>query len=554
MVFTTASSLVAFVLACRVWLCDASAFLQARPEDMYISKEDVERTLLAELADLSTSDRLHSIETEMRAMYAALPKNKHGHLEPSVVRYALHRFFVQKHGWYMAGLDPAGGAWSASAPAELVKDRAPAYILNLFEQRLQGQGIGLKELAVFASVMSDLVHKEAFEGMFKVYSSLRLPTVGPVPKRWADQAVKAYLIQYLIGGNLNITSMEDFDFLEGELPAIYPDWHNTWMWAEDLHTTQNIMLESRRNPFVRQRDTFDGSVAFVQELGHQFGAFQDLECKSLKGRLVEMEHQGTGRILLSRFYADGVKGDWTLSESVAYLRNLGVLDETDPKKPLVVIPNYMHSQTNCLTSSGFYSVCCSDECEGLLQHLEREIAAPSAAPLRIAASVAALHSDTVDAPRNLSAALLNRLDEISWLHAGSVPLHGRLFAQWMHHAYPRECPFPHVSGTTSPMSPEEWMEQHGIDNVEATMEEMQLHHARLEQEVESQEQLYLPWTHVEELVADHHEEASASSWITSVLRCITAVTVVASFAVPLLHASKAAVSSRSASKHERCLV
>ena len=28
-----------------------------------------------------------------------------------------------------------------------------------------------------------------------------------------------------------------------------------------------------------------------------------------------------------------------------------------------------------------------------------------------------------------------------------VPLHGRLFAQWMHYAFPRHCPFPHVSGT-----------------------------------------------------------------------------------------------------------
>merc|ERR1740121_1597850 len=123
-----------------------------------------------------------------------------------------------------------------------------------------------------------------------------------------------------------------------------------------------------------------------------------------------------------------------------------------------------------------------------------------------------------------------------------------------HHAYPRECPFPHVSGTTSPMSPEEWMEHHGIDDVEATMEEMQSHHARLEHETESQEQLSLPWTHVEELVAHHHEGVSTRAWTISGLRWIMAVSALASFALPLLRASKAAVSSCSVGKDERCLV
>ena len=45
----------------------------------------------------------------------------------------------------------------------------------------------------------------------------------------------------------------------------------------------------------------------------------------MKGRLVEMEQQGTGRIRLSRFYAGGVNVDWGLSDNVEYLRNLGAL-------------------------------------------------------------------------------------------------------------------------------------------------------------------------------------------------------------------------------------
>ena len=59
-----------------------------------------------------------------------------------------------------------------------------------------------------------------------------------------------------------------------------------------------------------------------------------------------------------------------------YLRNLGALDEADPKKPTGVIPNCMTRHTNGMESSGFGSIRCFDEGEGLLRHLERGLAVP----------------------------------------------------------------------------------------------------------------------------------------------------------------------------------
>ena len=61
-----------------------------------------------------------------------------------------------------------------------------------------------------------------------------------------------------------------------------------------------------------------------------------------------------------------------------YLRNLGALDEADPKKPTGVIPNCMTRHTNGMESSGFYSIRRFDEGEGLLRHLERVLAVPAA--------------------------------------------------------------------------------------------------------------------------------------------------------------------------------
>jgi len=535
-------------------LGDASTFLAPSAENAYITKQDVEQTLVAELAAV-TSTKLHAIKDELRPMYVALPKNQQGRLEATVVRYALHRYFVQKHGWYMMGLDPVGGGWDAPAKSNIMKDRAPAYILGLFEQRLHGHGMGLHELAIFAAVLTNLVHKEASGELHKVFTSMQLPTIDRVPHTWVEHAVKAYLIRYFAGVQLNITGVDHLKFVEEKLVEIYPDWPSTYMWVQDMRHAHDLQLEPRRNPFVPRHETFEGTVTFVQDLWHRFGSFQDLECKALKNRLVEMEHAGTGRVRLSRFYEGGVNGDWTLSESVEYLRNLGVLDEIDHKKPSVVISNYLTSKTNCLTASGFYSVCCADECEALLGHLEKGIAASNASPARIVELVSAMHSDTVHAPRNLSTALRSRLHEIAQVHSGSVPLHGRLFAQWMHHAYPRECPFPHVSGTTQPMSPDAWMAKNGVENVEATVEEMKKHHSRLEAEsaTSPEEDLSLPWTQVEELVAGQSGLGARQSRWSGALRGLMALAALCSFALPLARAWKTA-SSRDEGKFVQMLV
>merc|ERR1719254_250189 len=105
-----------------------------------------------------------------------------------------------------------------------------------------------------------------------------------------------------------------------------------------------------------------------------------------------------------------------------------------------------------------------------MSSLEEASGGPWTEPARIVDLVSAMASDTVDAPRTLPAAQLKRLEEIASVNEGKVPLHGRLFAQWMHHSYPRECPFPQVSGTTAPMSPDEWIKKSAT--TEATDEEM----------------------------------------------------------------------------------
>jgi len=282
------------------------------------------------------------------------------------------------------------------------------------------------------------------------------------------------------------------------MPQIFLAWNDTQKYVDGIR--KSIMKEDA------VEDVNFASVAkIVQTAGEEFGTFQDLECQQMVDTLVKMEYHGTGRVMLSDFYKPALEGAWTFKESTAYLRSLGALDESDPNKPSVMIANYVQAPSNCIASSGFYSVCCKNECEDLLGHLEENIGSPDAKPATIVSLVSNLPSRTVTSPQKLPASLLQRLEEIAVTHLGAVPLHGRLFAQWMHHVYPRECPYPHITGTIDAKLPAEWKTLNGNTGT-ATDEEMKGHVELGAKATDSQVQGDLavedlmPWSHEEELI------------------------------------------------------
>merc|ERR1719291_717596 len=97
-----------------------------------------------------------------------------------------------------------------------------------------------------------------------------------------------------------------------------------------------------------------------------------------------------------------------------------------------------------------------------MNDLEHTLGSPEATPSVITARIAELPSATVSAPRTLSGALVRKLEEVAEHHGGKVPIHGRLFFQWMHFAYPLECPYPFPSDSVRPMSDTEFLHQTGL--------------------------------------------------------------------------------------------
>jgi hypothetical protein len=272
----------------------------------------------------------------------------------------------------------------------------------------------------------------------------------------------------------------------------------------------------QKNPFGRISYSFDTASQAVSRISEGFGKWQHGECKELKDTLVSMDVEGTGRVSLTDFYArrQTPTGAWVFQETQDYLRNLGVLDESSTTKGAqLLVPNYVLSMSNCVEPSDYYSICCLSECEGLLGAIEAEVRAPLVTPAEIFPVVERLLA-TAATPRNLTEQLRTQLDTVAEKHRGKVPLHGRLFSQWLHYVFPQECPFPVLSEGHNPLTASEWMDQ-GKDTVLSEEEIEELPHVPVEEDLDDSDADLQPtavhhdfsqWTMAEELYVGHHHE------------------------------------------------
>jgi len=529
-------------------------------KDHSVSTAALEQSLLFELAGAGDMAKNKQMRADLEDLYISLPKNERGLLEPAVVRYALHRYFAKKYGWHLQGIGKEGGASNDTAVAKSAKvanDRVPEYMMKFFESRAHGQGVGLEDLAVFVAALSDVIARETSEDAERAWELLGDPD--HADSEMVQRLIRMNLVARMHGVYEGGMSLRDYLVAQKKTSMRNKLWPAMKMWGSDLFSTYRYSKRHVANPFDTEHfdaeDTsYDDYIEFMHVMTHKYGTIQNLECKAEKRMLMDMEYEGTGRVSLSKFYSGAGSENWPFTEKVDYLRNLGALDESVPGSPSVIIPNYLTSLSNCLFPSDFYSVCCLDECEDLMGKVERAIADPAGQPARIADLISKLPSETVEAPRNLSTGLMMRLSDIAERHGGVVPLHSRLFAQWLHHAYPRECPFPHVSGTVTPLAPHDWIGSVGgspdLSGIHADEVEVQ-RYANLEGKGEHSVS-DLPWNPEEELVGVDRRPIRSEKrlWESSSLRYLFLVAGLVSILAPVVRSSKLAVSTASEAKAE----
>jgi len=404
----------------------------------------------------ATEARLAKTVGHLEATFASLPKNSRGALGAPAARFVIHRYFVQRHGWQIKGLAPAGQAWSSSSPVAAIGDRLSEDVHGIFEEHLSTYGFDLHEVSVLAATLENLIHAEAAGRLADTYAKLDKDVESTLSAEGAMEVVDTFLQSMVLSFNISELSTQQVGRMRKFIDVLFPYWNDTKIWLDGVQRDVAPDLQTM---------AFSDVARIVEAVSERYGSQSDKDCEDIQEKLLHLEEGGTGRVKVRDFYESvAARGFWNFRENLEYLKHSGAIDDSDPSAPRIIIPNYLQLASNCLAPSGYYAICCMDRCESMMGHLEREIQAPHATAERILGLVSALPSASVPANRTLSAGLVRKLEEVAAHHGGVIPLHGRLFAQWMHFAYPRECVYPHVSNTTGGMSSEEWENATGMNS------------------------------------------------------------------------------------------
>lgn len=455
------------------------------------------------------------IEKSLNATYISLAKNLYKKLDYGSSRYILYRYFVDRHGWSIHGLENVGAEyWSDQPPSMVLKGSNVESMMDLFDYKyMRAGGYDLRDIAMLAASVETIERRGARSRMEAAFEEISKPLNAHLNVEEVERAIQHATVIFYEPNATRVS--DDSILLDGRTTAI-TDIIGNWQEHIDLiKSTRNHVFDG----INKMSYSFYDALAIIEKMADGFGEWQDKECRMLKKELVNLEEPGTGRVKITSFYNRMREGVWQFSESIEMLRHLDVLDEFG-SEPRVIIPNWLVSAPQCLkTASEHFSLCCLDECEQLLRKFEVEIGGPNGTPEQIATITSELGSSTVEAPRVLPQSLRMRIDEIAAKNGGGVPLHGRLFSQFMHHAYPRECKFPHKTGRASVLTIRDFLildeastvgqsQEVFEKDLKDSLEDLLKNHRPAENHVEGN----LPW-HEDEVLLNPNVPVDRKKWV-----------------------------------------
>mmetsp|Transcript_105272 Transcript_105272/g.296391 ORF Transcript_105272/g.296391 Transcript_105272/m.296391 type:complete len:567 (-) Transcript_105272:65-1765(-) len=407
--------------------------------------------LLAKVVDKESPIEAHrrsAIERSISNTFRAVPKNKWGGLEPHAVRHVVHSYFSKQHGWHIDGLEPYGLRLNKSDLSMPLIQRAavPAAVEALLEIRREGRGLERQDIVVMISMLEQIIFDEAASLLHSTYYLNGFRTDDMLNAAGVIKLLTSYLVIYKQGDEGGADSHADHPLVIQDLQNHPENWDSLQEFVSDA--VLNLAHERRfqLNPFTSWRFNIDTALQIVSRLVDAYGQWQNQDCSAMKNEFMRMDVRSTGRVPLKNFYAVPAHYSYSFNEPVAVLRRFDALDESVSTLLKVRVANYITGPLNCVSHSAYYSICCLNECAGIMSDIEGSVLASQASPETLLSLVGNVSSSTIEAPRALPQVLVARLHAIADHHDGTVPLDGRLFAQWLHYAFPHECPFPRLAG------------------------------------------------------------------------------------------------------------
>jgi hypothetical protein len=468
----------------------------------------------------ASAEHIADIRRVLTPMWQTLPKS-YDRIDRRSLRYLVHRYFMQTSSIMVRGFEPTrlvnDSHWGV---ADILSQKVPAYVESVLDAKHNTQhGFSLQDAVDMVLMLDQLIFDSESANLESVYHRQHRSLDRSMHYPDIIRVFEEYMIKWMVDAD----PQDHATLVENKtlLAEILPHYHALMKFAEgqirsfDFKRQASMKTsKSRRLNALEMRYSFEDAHEIAGGITRSFQSYWQSECETMKDALVEMDSRKTGRVPLAKFYNTAVNTDWRFGESETYLRELGALDESSKwMGPQVIIPNYLQASSNCIVSTPHYLVCCVNECESLLGEIEVAINAPTALPDDILNVISTMSVPTTlddDAPPRSDRRLVSDLEQIAKKHGGMVPLHGRLFAQWLHYVFPRECPFPHKAGMVSSVTPLEH------EQAIATKEEMSKHAANasafdfVDTVTEEELQWMSQWSAEEELMVDYSSELSRS--------------------------------------------
>jgi len=433
--------------------------------------------------------RATEIERKMAKTYQALPKNENGRLAPPAVRYVVHNYFQKEHGWLIEGLEPAGVRANASElhGASIIQNKAPAILEALLEDRQADRGLTLQDAVAMMAALEHLIFDESVILLERAYELNNLHAGDMLDEIGLHEVLRSYLLLFRQGQSANLFDGDLHRTIKSRY-STKAGWHEIVAFEQDVQHDYDYNAKMKVNPFKDRTYSFEEASQMVINLAEGYGKWQNADCRDMKDHLMKLDAKSTGRIPLDVFYRSDAGSAYEFTESREYLRDVGALDESLVGNPSVLIANYLAGPSNCIASNSYYSVCCLSECEHLMNDIESHVNGPTATSGQLLSMLSNMSSTTVDAPRTFSPSMMTRLNQISDQNLGTIPIHGRLFGQWLHYAFPHECPLPVAAANA--LTPSAWLNGAAI----GSLAEREEHIQKADELDLSGEQAELEWT------------------------------------------------------------
>jgi len=443
---------------------EASGFL--RVSKRQVTLEEIQNSVRLALSNKlisrnSTSDAHTSfelIEKSVSPTYQALPKNEKGGIGSSSLVYLVRSYFAKEHGWHIHGLGTHASNVTTNDMhnTSILEQMAPAIVQNLIDAQSVNHIFYLKDVIAMVATLEYLVISESARILEDIYDQEKVDSQSVIDEELLVRLLVIYSVTFEVPTNHARIQQISKRVLNQNFK------HELFLTPMKDIVGNFEFMRGHQNPFSKNY-RFEDAVTMVTEYHKSYGKRQVEECTLMKEELMRRDPAGMGRVPLHSFHAESAAKSslFKFGEGKDYLREIGALDESEALVPKVIIPNYVQGPWNCLARSGYYAICCLNECESIMNAVEQRFESPTVAPQPMLEFVGNLSSATVDGPRQLPDGLAKKLQEIAKLHKGDVPIYGRLFAQWLHFAFPYECPYPSLQAGN--IKKEMWMPERRVE-------------------------------------------------------------------------------------------